>query len=80
MCYSTIVVIVKCEVDLRESTFFMRRPQSGIRARRPGPAPTGRDAPDPVREHLSGIDPDALSPREAHAALYALKALLKAQT
>ena len=28
---------------------------------------------DMLRETLAGIDPDALSPREAHAALYALK-------
>lgn len=48
-------------------------------ASQPAPQPAAL-APDPVREHLSGIDPDALSPREAHAALYALKALLKAQT
>ncbi|MGG5810222.1 DNA mismatch repair protein MutS [Falsiroseomonas sp. CW058] len=31
--------------------------------------------PSPLAEALAGIDPDALSPREAHEALYRLKAL-----
>ncbi|MGA8714874.1 MAG: DNA mismatch repair protein MutS, partial [Roseiarcus sp.] len=35
----------------------------------PPPAP----AHDPLREALQALDPDALSPREAHAALYELK-------
>jgi DNA mismatch repair protein MutS len=35
------------------------------------PAPT-----DALRERLASIDPDALSPREAHAMLYSLKNLL----
>jgi DNA mismatch repair protein MutS len=30
---------------------------------------------DPLREAVAALDPDALSPREAHAALYALKRL-----
>ena len=33
------------------------------------------DAPDPVKQRLSGIDPDTLTPREALDALYALKSL-----
>jgi DNA mismatch repair protein MutS len=37
-----------------------------------------REAPaiDPLRERLSGIEPDSLSPREAHALLYELHKLL----
>ena len=38
------------------------------------PAPP---AHDPLREALGALDPDSLSPREAHAALYALKRLLE---
>jgi len=34
----------------------------------------GGESADPVREALARIDPDALSPREAHALLYELKA------
>ena len=37
------------------------------------PAPP-RDA---LREALAALDPDAMSPREAHAALYALKRLIE---
>jgi DNA mismatch repair protein MutS len=37
------------------------------------PAPT--PARDALRDALAALDPDALSPREAHAALYALKRL-----
>ena len=37
------------------------------------PAPPARDE---LREAVAALDPDALSPREAHAALYALKRLL----
>lgn len=33
--------------------------------------------PSPVEEELEGIDPDALSPREAHETLYRLKHLLQ---
>jgi DNA mismatch repair protein MutS len=32
--------------------------------------------PDTLREKLAAVDPDALSPREAHALIYALKGLL----
>jgi DNA mismatch repair protein MutS len=31
--------------------------------------------PDPLRERLASLDPDALSPREAHALLYELRSL-----
>ena len=34
-----------------------------------------QEARDPLRDHLQSIDPDELSPREAQAALYALKKL-----
>jgi DNA mismatch repair protein MutS len=34
-------------------------------------------APDPLRERLSALDPDALSPREAHQLLYALRELAR---
>ncbi len=33
--------------------------------------------PAALREQLEALDPDAMSPREAHAALYALRALLR---
>ncbi|HMV68056.1 MAG TPA: DNA mismatch repair protein MutS, partial [Myxococcota bacterium] len=33
-------------------------------------------APDPLRDALAALDPDALSPREAHEALYRLRGLL----
>ena len=39
------------------------------------PPPPPRD--DALREAVAALDPDALSPREAHAALYALKRLLE---
>jgi DNA mismatch repair protein MutS len=49
-----------------------------------GPAPTTTPPPpvaaplvDPVREALGAVDPDALTPREAHAALYRLRELLR---
>lgn len=35
-----------------------------------------QDSPSPVAEKLKVISPDEMTPREAHAALYALKALL----
>jgi DNA mismatch repair protein MutS len=41
----------------------------------PNPAPSPKA--DAVRERLAGLDPDDLSPREAQAALYALKQLAK---
>ncbi len=44
-----------------------------------GAVPTQDEPPapvDPVRTALAEINPDALSPRDAHAALYALRALL----
>jgi hypothetical protein len=37
------------------------------------PAPPARDL---LRERLSALDPDSLSPREAQGALYALRELL----
>jgi len=37
--------------------------------------PLEAPARDPLREALAALDPDALSPREAHAALYELKRL-----
>jgi DNA mismatch repair protein MutS len=40
----------------------------------PPPAPAVVETPDPVGLLLDGIDPDALSPREALEALYRLKA------
>ncbi|MFN3855261.1 MAG: DNA mismatch repair protein MutS, partial [Phreatobacter sp.] len=40
-------------------------------APRPAPEPAG---PDPVLAHLDSLDPDAMTPREALEALYALKA------
>ena len=38
-------------------------------------AADSRPGPDPLHEALKALDPDALSPREAHAALYELKRL-----
>jgi len=38
--------------------------------------PEEEEATDPLREVLCALDPDTLSPREAHAALYALRDLL----
>jgi hypothetical protein len=38
----------------------------------PAPSP----APDALREQLDAIEPDSLSPREAHALIYVLKGLL----
>ena len=54
------------------------------RAGRPGQAlPLFADlapepAADPLRELLSGVDPDALTPREAHEMLYRLRSLVVA--
>ena len=39
--------------------------------------PVAEPAPDLLREKLAAADPDALSPREAHVLLYALKGLLQ---
>jgi DNA mismatch repair protein MutS len=39
--------------------------------------PSPEPPPDPIRDALEKIDPDALSPRESHAALYELKRLAK---
>ena len=50
-----------------------RRCDAAVLLRAAAPEPP----PDPVREALDKIDPDALSPREAHAALYELKRLAK---
>jgi DNA mismatch repair protein MutS len=41
-----------------------------------GSPPAGEPQPDSLRERLAAIDADALSPREAQAALYELKRLL----
>jgi hypothetical protein len=41
-----------------------------------GPAARDDNAPDPLSEALQRVDPDALSPREAHALVYELKRLL----
>jgi DNA mismatch repair protein MutS len=41
-----------------------------------GERPAPPSAPSPLEAALADIDPDQLSPREAHAALYRLKALL----
>jgi DNA mismatch repair protein MutS len=41
----------------------------------PAMAPSSSPAPDALREKLDGIDPDSLSPREAHALIYVLKGL-----
>ena len=41
------------------------------------PPPPAAPKRDPLREKLAAIDPDDLSPREAQAALYALKRLAK---
>lgn len=38
------------------------------------PRPVAAPAPDPVLDLLDGMDPDDMTPREAHEALYALKA------
>ena len=40
----------------------------------PPPAPPARDA---LREAVAALDPDAMSPREAQAALYELKRLIE---
>ena len=37
------------------------------------PTPAAEPARDLLREQLAGVDPDALSPREAQALLYRLK-------
>jgi hypothetical protein len=44
------------------------------------PSPVGAEAnarAAAVLDHLDTLDPDALTPRDAHAALYALKRLAK---
>ncbi len=41
------------------------------------PPPPAAPARDELREAVAALDPDALSPREAHAALYALKRVLE---
>jgi DNA mismatch repair protein MutS len=46
-------------------------PESGS-----GPPAFPDAPPDPLRERLAAVDPDRLSPREAHELLYALKELL----
>jgi len=38
------------------------------------PRPVVAPPPDPVLDLLDGMDPDDMTPREAHEALYALKA------
>jgi DNA mismatch repair protein MutS len=43
----------------------------------PFDAPTVPAPHDALREKLDAVDPDALSPRDAHALVYALKSLLK---
>lgn len=41
------------------------------------PAPATLEALDALRHELDGLDPDSLSPREAHAALYHLKNMIR---
>jgi DNA mismatch repair protein MutS len=41
------------------------------------PPPPPAAGPDPVLEAILALNPDEMSPREAHEALYRLKALLK---
>jgi DNA mismatch repair protein MutS len=40
------------------------------------PPATTAPSPDALREKLTQVDPDSLSPREAHTLLYALKEML----
>ena len=41
--------------------------------------PPSRRPPDELREAVAALDPDAMSPREALEALYALKRLMEAK-
>ena len=41
----------------------------------PAKAAPVQPAPDPLQETLDGLDPDAMTPREALDALYRLKAI-----
>jgi DNA mismatch repair protein MutS len=49
--------------------------QNDLFAAEPATPPTTSTASDVVLDRLAALDPDALSPREAHAALYDLKKL-----
>jgi DNA mismatch repair protein MutS len=58
-----------------------RRPRHGPPNRQlslfqPAPTPAAAPPPDPLREAVSALDPDALSPRQALDALYRLRGML----
>lgn len=65
------------EVDRRQLGLFGAPPPraEGPAERYEAPAPPPEPAPDLLREALATFDPDQLSPREAHAALYTLRTL-----
>ncbi|MGA7966904.1 MAG: DNA mismatch repair protein MutS, partial [Gammaproteobacteria bacterium] len=69
-------VIARSRVYLKELETSRHHPaaQADLFAAVPEPAPSLE--PDALRERLSTIDPDALSPREAHTLIYELLQLL----
>lgn len=60
-----------------EKSGVMEKRQLALFGEPPAPAAPIVSAIDPVRERLAHIEPDTMSPREAHTALYALKELLR---
>jgi DNA mismatch repair protein MutS len=56
----------------RDAVAASPSPQGSLPFGAPPPPPP----PDALRDRLDGIDPDSLSPREAHALIYVLKDLL----
>ncbi len=62
------------ELEAQRDAHSMARPspQGALPFDPPAPEPV----PDPLREKLAKVQPDSLSPREAHALLYELQRLL----
>src|SRR5690606_9275882 len=57
---------------------FLAQPENAPGAAgSPATATVAEPEPDALRDRLTGVDPDALSPREAHALLYELHALVR---
>ena len=68
-------IIARARVYLKELETSRHHPaaQADLFAAAPEPSPK----PDALRERLSNIDPDSLSPRETHALIYELLQLLR---
>ncbi len=72
---ASLVRQARATLEALESQASTSRAQVDLFAAAPAPEPHPKPEPSAVDQALAGINPDTLSPREALAALYQLKAL-----